>query len=415
MHIKLAKILIILIGLLTSLAAFAQQTEEKTSDELFTEARALPKEQSNYPVIISLLNQALTKSPNYADIRMFLGRVYTWSDKLDSARFQFNQVLAQEPNNEEAHTAIFDLEYWNSNYSRALDHANMGLLYQPQSAELALRKAKALVALEKRSSAIDFLKIFLAENPDNKTLQDYYQSLIDQGLKNSVDVGYEFVYFDKRFNDPWHYASLGYTRDTGIGSIAANLLYSNRFRTNAMAFELEAYPSISKGIYAYAGFGYSNAATFYRYRTGLSLYYSLPKSFDAETGFRYMNFNPTEAYIYVLALGKYIGNYYFNLKSYISPDLNTFSHSFTFSVKYYFSDRYNVLGAQIGSGISPDDQARNLTGIGDLHSYKFGINYGRTISRNLSFSLSGLWYYEEYRTNAWGNQIGLGLSLLKKF
>ncbi|WP_199121097.1 M48 family metallopeptidase, partial [Pedobacter sp. ASV28] len=142
-------------GLLSPIYA---QIKTQTSDELFTQARNIPKEKTNYPKIISLLKSALVKSPDYADIRLFLGRVYTWNDNLDSARYQFNQVLAKDPKNIEAYSALFDVAYWNENYTRALDHANMGLLYEPNSAELNIKKAKALNALKETRQAMALLK-----------------------------------------------------------------------------------------------------------------------------------------------------------------------------------------------------------------------------------------------------------------
>ena len=394
---------------------FAQDTTNLTSDELFTQARNIPKEKANYPKIINTLKLALAKSPDYADIRLFLGRVYTWNDNLDSARYQFNQVLSKEPNNIEAYSAIFDVEYWNENYRRALDHANQGLLYDPNSSELLIKKAKALNALKDSRQALAVLRSYNKQNPGQDTVKTYYQMLRSENAKNLIDLSYEYVYFDKRFDDPWHYTSLDYTRNTGLGSITGRLMYSNRFREDGLQGEIEAYPSISKGIYAYVGAGYSQSDIFPRFRAGVSLYYTLPKSFDAETGFRYLDFNPSKTYIYVLALGKYTGNFYFNLKSYLSPDVDIFSHSYTFSARYYFSDRYNFIGAQIGAGISPDDRARNIMGEGNLSTYKFGVNYSRDLIKNFTIATSGLWFYEEYRTGLWGNQIGIGVSLIKRF
>ena len=202
---------------------------------------------------------------------------------------------------------------------------------------------------------------------------------------------------------------------TGLGSITGSLLYSNRFKTDGLQGEIEAYPSISKNIYAYVGGAYSNSSIFPSFRGGVSLYYTLPKSFDAETGFRYLNFSSSKTYIYVLAAGKYVGNYYFNLKSYLTPGVDDLSVSFTLSAKYYFSDRYNQIGAQIGTGIATDDYMRNITGIGNLHSYKFGVNYSRDLFNNFTMSTSGVWYYEEFRSNTWGSQFSVGLSLSRRF
>ena len=391
----------------------AQEIANLTSDELFTQARNIPKEKANYPKIISTLKLALNKSPDYADIRLFLGRVYTWNDNLDSARYQFNQVLEKDQKNIEAYSAIYDLEYWDGNYRRALDHANQGLLYVPNSSELLLKKAKALNALQDNRQALSVLRDYHKDNPEQDTVKTYYQMLLSENTKNLIDLSYEYVYFDKRFDDPWHYASIDYTRNTSLGSVTGRLMYSNRFRTGGLQGEVEAYPSITKGIYAYVGLGFSNSDIFPKFRAGASLYYSLPKSFDAETGFRYLNFNPSKTYIYVLALGKYTGNFYFNLKTYFSPDEDTFSNSYTLSARYYYSDRYNFIGAQIGTGISPDDRVR--VGEGSLTTYKFGLNYSRDVAKNFTIAATGLWFYEEYRTDEWGNQIGVGVSLIKRF
>lgn len=193
---------------------------------------------------------------------------------------------------------------------------------------------------------------------------------------------------------------------TSIGAVTGRVMYSNRFGSNGLQGEVEAYPSITKGIYAYVGTAYSQTDIFPRFRAVISLYYVLLKSFDAETGFRYLDFNPSKTYIYVHSLGKYSGNFYFNIKSYLSPDVDIFPHSYTFSTRYYFSNRFNFIGAQIGTGVSPDDWMRNIRCVGNLHSFKFGLNYSRDLFKNFTPAAKGLWFYEEYRANLWGNQVG---------
>lgn len=182
----------------------AQETVDLTSDEIFTQARNIPKE-ANYSKIIGLLKIALDKSLDYADIRLFLGRVYTWNDNLDSARYQFNQVLAKNAENIEARSASFDVGYWNNNYSMALDHANMGLLYDPNSAELDIKKTKALDALKDNRQALALLKSCHNSNPNQDTVKNYYRLLRKYNTKNAIDLSYEYVYFDKRFDEPWHF------------------------------------------------------------------------------------------------------------------------------------------------------------------------------------------------------------------
>src|SRR5665647_779581 len=92
-----------------------------TSDELFKDARRAAFEDKNYDKAKQLAWQALELSPSYADIDIFLGRVYAWNSEYDSARYHFTKVLTANPENEDASIAYADLEYWNDHYEAALD------------------------------------------------------------------------------------------------------------------------------------------------------------------------------------------------------------------------------------------------------------------------------------------------------
>ena len=129
-------------ALINSNALFAQ--ESLSSDELFQKARSAAFDQKDYAFAIQLSKQALNISPDYADIRIFLGRVYNWSDKIDSARICFEKVLNQSPENEDAVSAYVDMEYWNRNPLQALSICEKGLEFHPESKILLLKKAKCL-------------------------------------------------------------------------------------------------------------------------------------------------------------------------------------------------------------------------------------------------------------------------------
>src|SRR6202042_3059228 len=106
------RILIIIISFLTSTSFLQAQT----SDELFKNARKAAFDLKDYDKAKQFAFRALKKSPDYAEIEIFLGRVYTWDKQYDSARYHFLKVLSSNPKNEEASIAYTDLEYWNDNY-----------------------------------------------------------------------------------------------------------------------------------------------------------------------------------------------------------------------------------------------------------------------------------------------------------
>lgn len=132
------------------------------SDQLFQMARTEAFEKTNYPRAISLTKQALVKSPDYGDIRIFLGRLYTWTDKPDSARTEFSRVIRVSPDNKDLYLAYGSLEYWESRPDTALILSNKGLSINPRSEDLLLLKARLirdLKQLKKASATLNQLSL----------------------------------------------------------------------------------------------------------------------------------------------------------------------------------------------------------------------------------------------------------------
>src|ERR1700722_2724316 len=101
--------LLVLVAFFLALSLFAKA---QTTDELFKDARHAAYDTKDYAMAKQLALQALQRSPAYAEIAVFLGRLYTWDKQFDSARFYFSKVLEQGPGNEDASVAFADLEYW---------------------------------------------------------------------------------------------------------------------------------------------------------------------------------------------------------------------------------------------------------------------------------------------------------------
>lgn len=390
-----------------------------SSDEMFQQARKAAFDEKNYPKAISLSKQALAKSPDYSDIRVFLGRLYTWSDKPDSARGEFNQVLSRHPDNEDAAFASASLEYWNNNSIGALRIVSSGLKYHPQSNDLLLLKAKVLNDLKRYSEANNTLDTLLKADPGNSVARSLADRIKDNSSKNKLGVTYDYISFDKEFSAPWHLASLEYARQTDIGSVIAYLNYANRFNTNGLQYELDAYPHLSKTFYAYISGGYSgNVGVFPKFRSGFSLYANLPASFEAEAGLRYLHFTG-DTWIYTASLGKYYKSFWFNFRTYLTPSNSSISQSYSLKARYYTggADDYISLGA--GTGISPDDP-RNIILLNNGQNYKLRSNnitaaYYHSFKRlNIIFITASL-DHQEYQFQTWGNQLDIGIGYQRRF
>ncbi|MEO8795975.1 MAG: YaiO family outer membrane beta-barrel protein [Daejeonella sp.] len=391
--------------------------DEPDSDELFKIARKEAFDNSNYPKAIAISKKALDRSPDYADIRIFLGRLYTWSDKPDSARTEFKRVLTSEPKNEEALSAYFDVEYFNDQFPEALKIATDGLQYYPESETFTLKKAKALNSLESTKEAYQLTSSFLNNHPDSKGILDLNESLKDELRIHSVGLGYSYIYFDKRYTDPWQIASVYYGNKSKAFSYTVGLNYANRFSQNGTELEAESYPRIMKGLYSYIGLAsaLTGDGLYPKYRIGFSLYKSLPKSLEAELGIRHLKFTKSTD-VFVLGLGKYLGNNFYNVRSYLTPSDGKLSASVNLIVKFILNDNRNdFFGFNLGTGASPDDNSRLLDVPNLLNSYKAGLDYSHTIKKRSVISLSGTFVNEEFIIGTYGNQFNMSVGFQHKF
>ncbi len=116
-----------------------------TSDELFVKAKDAAFNQKNRKLARQFCKQALAKSPDYSDISIFLGRLYTWDGIYDSARVIVKKVVRKNPTNSDAISAAIDLEYWSGNSNVALIFCNYGLSKFPSSTEFLLKKARVRI------------------------------------------------------------------------------------------------------------------------------------------------------------------------------------------------------------------------------------------------------------------------------
>ncbi len=389
-----------------------------SSDELFKNAREAAFEDKNYNVAKQLAFQALKISPAYADIEIFLGRVYAWNDQYDSACYHFSKVLSADPVNEDASIAYADLEYWNDHYEKSLNICNTALSSYPASQPLLLRKAKNLKALKKYSEASLVTSGILKIDESNKDALALASGIKDARAVNKISISYDHASFDKQFDQDWNFASISYGRQTKLGSIIARVNYANRFGSDGIQGEVDAYPHISKTFYSYVSFGYSdNVGVFPKYRAGFSLYANLPKSFEAEAGLRYLYFtSPTN--VYTFSIGKYYKSFLFNARTYLTPSDGSLSQSYSVAAHYYLKGADDFVSLSVGTGLSPDDNNQNIQFSNKqnrLSSKKISASFSHTFLKWNILSLSAGLINQEYQPSVKGNQLNLSVGLSRRF
>ncbi len=129
---------------------------------------------------------------------------------------------------------------------------------------------------------------------------------------------------------------------------------------------------------------------------GVEWYHNFPKSFEGSIGMRFLQFNNSHVSVYTATLGKYAGNYWFSLRSFVTPGSEGTAVSALFQVRRYFSDPENYLGLRLGYGISPDDN-RNLIDSNQMLALK-----SRSIRADYNHIFNHVWIFNT--SVVWGNE-----------
>ncbi len=350
--------LFVLIGM-QGIAISQERIITKSSDELFTIARELAFNGKRDSARVLLL-QALQKSPDYSDIRLFLARTYAWDGRRVNARKEVAYVLFQNPANKEALSVAIDIELWDGKPDKALELSVKGLRSFPNEEEFLVKKAKALNALNRDDEALNTLSILEELNPSNPEVPKMRESIKSTFSMQNLTINETYDHYSTAY-DPAHVVYLQYGRSTSIGSFMGRLNYGRRFNKNGVQYELEAYPRIMNGMYAYVNYGYSVASFFPKHRAGFEAFCKLPSSFEGSLGFRYFNFGSgSHASIYTGTVGYYYKDYWFSLRPYVTPTSASSSLSLSFTTRYYYAgvaDEY--FSVKAGGGFSPDEKSYN--------------------------------------------------------
>src|SRR5690606_24857636 len=178
-------------------------------------------------------------------------------------------------------------------------------------------------------------------------------------------------------------------------------------------FELDAYPSLGEKMYAYLNVGGSSAAFFPEFRVGASVYYSLPKAWEIEGGFRYLQFSETTT-IYTASVGKYIGNWWVNLRGNLIPGTgNSLGTSANLQARYYFKTGEDYFSFQLSSGVSPDEETRDPTQL--LNSYRARVGYQQLLTERFMLNAVTGYSYDELGPDRFRNNFNLSLGVEYRF
>lgn len=378
------KKLILLLLLLIGFSMYAQQNVfNGDPDQAFKTARELAFNNQRAKAQ-DTLRLILTKYPTYNGVRAFLASTYSWDGNYKEAKKEFEIVLNDDPDRLDTWQAAIKNELYAEAPFSALKIVEKALIHFPNNPDILYLKATAFQNSNRREDALKIIEDLLKINPNHEKALAYKSSLVNElshnilGIRAAIDV-YSEVF------DPMQYHLIKYIRRTKYGSIHAKLNLSRRFQSNGAQFEVDLYPRIAEGLYAYLNFGVSNSFLFPDIRYGAELYKSLPKGFEASLGFRALRYDETTN-IYTGSVGWYTGNNFWSFRSYVTPGDSGTSMSGTLNFRKYRSNADNYFSTEFGMGFSPEffrfEFQGNENTIVNLQSQKFNLAYFFTTHKN---------------------------------
>lgn len=154
---------------------------------------------------------------------------------------------------------------------------------------------------------------------------------------------------------PWHVAAATLGRRGPHGAVLGRVNLARRFGETGTQVEVDAYPRLGDGVYAYLNVGYSGSPVFPEWRSGGELFTTLPRAWEASLGYRQLRFAGAPVTLLTGAVGKYSGNYWISLRPFVRMNRGDASASASVTARRYFAGADDYVGGRIGVGRTPRD------------------------------------------------------------
>lgn len=322
------------------------------------------------------LEAAAKASPDYADVWLALGNLHQWHDQPEKAVEAYGRLVALRPG---------DASAWQA---RARANRAAGRILE---ARADLEKARtlgasgaeidaALAALEPRPEPRPEPQLQpRAGNPEAALAAGYTWAASLSGSWTDVGSG-------PRWNDQT--ASVRHYMKGG--SLGFETLRAHRFDQTGYAWALDAYADLWSGAYANIRYQRAPAARLFPANSGrIEVYQSLGNGWEASLADDVLGFD-SRVNIYGFGLGKYVGNWYVQLRHQAIVSEGSHSNGQRLLARYYYAgDADSYLEATANSGRSDDP---------------LSLSGGRARSGGGSVT------WVRYWSDNWGSKVGASFS-----
>jgi YaiO family outer membrane protein len=327
------------------------------------------------PQALALLQGHLSSTPRDVDARLVYGLMLSWDGRYDEARVELQRVLAQTPEYTDAKVALMNVEWWSGRTAQASDLAAQ----------------------------------ILSRDPGDPQARRMRQRLDARTRPWKVSTWYS----QDTFNDggaPWREFEASIGRETPMGSVLVRATNAARFGYSDQLIEVEAYPRLRTGTYAFVAVGTGTRRDLFpEYRAAVDLYQSLGHGIEVSGGYRRLQF-ASPVSIYVSSATKYVGQWALMERVFFVPSDESNSWSFhTESRRYFGSAGTSYLSGAYSHGFNREEPR----GVGDSIQLRSNTVRGQAnldvSSRNrLMITVSTSRQERALRTPLWQTTVAVG-------
>lgn len=375
-----------------------------------------------YTDAIDKARLGIKESPNYLDFHLFLGRSFEMTQQPDSAAYYYKYVIERNPKYKDAYNYLIGLQLKQEQYQEAEATIDEALTHYPEDKQLYLKKAAVYRNLDEEEKEYEYLRNLPSDIRNTSEVQQRMYFLELQNKNDRIGTSYSITAFDRDGVGPWHFTSLRYVHDRKWGSLIGSFNYTNRqssgeTQIDGKQFEIETYFHTGDNSYSYADVAYSNDEVFQKWRLGYSFFYNYKKGWETETGVRYLRTANDDIYGYTLALGKYLGSWWLNLRHNMSVNDGKYGPSVSLTSRLYHGNtRFDYYQFSIGYGTQLEDRvALSLFGQRALlDSYRVGASYHKIFAERYFVGFGFNYNNQEFIRNRTQNEYTFTVSFQYK-
>ena len=377
----------------------------------------------NYAKAIELASIGINAAPDYLDFYESRGRAYKLSGQPEKARLDLTHVIDRNPKYKDSFTQLIDLETQQKNSAAANAAIDKALANYPDDKGFAVQKLRVINLENDDEKTGLYLNELVQKYPNDQNLKKELEELNAKSVSDRIGINYNVTNFSRDEVGPWQLIGLQYIRERKKLTLIGRVNYADRQSlgqsiAHGVQFEFETYFPMTRKSYSYASIAYSPDVVFPKLRASYSYFRGFAHGWEADLGGRYTKTaDDKDIYAGVLGVGKYVGPYWLNLRSYLNVDQHKVYPAFVATARYYFNTKYDYATIIGGYGTSPDERVT----LGDLEqrlslaSYRLGVGYYKLFGDHYCAGTQLMFNRQEYVIDKFQTEVDLFLTLQYKF